>query len=1254
MKTKFLRHLGTTALLLFIATATARGADGSWNVDADGDWAVPGNWLGNIIADGPGSTAYFTNDTTTLHTITFTTRTNGNLSFGDGDTSTPGGWILSGTNIFLTNSLAKPIITVTPINNGDATNDARIATGILTGAQGFIKRGLGTLTLNGADTIGPVQIDAGLITIANTNSLGAGTQTVTYNGGGVRFYTGGPNFSNTNFVSTAGIIVNSNGNYDGVLGPFTGTGTMYIHSTARLSIGGGGGSTPGVLTNFFGTFDLSDSSSGSEIRFNMGGGALYDMSTITLNGGTNAGRIDFRMLIPGTVRIGAITGGPGSHLQASQNGGGNPLTWEIGYLNQTNSFNGSLQDQPTSHSVGNLMKVGTGKLILNGTNTYSGSTIVSNGVLALGATGLISNTNGSFSVVSSTAIFDVSAITPAWTNNTTNIVSGIGTIAGTVAFMSGTIRPGNNGIGQITFANTLYLDGTQGVTTNLAEIGTGTNDMVVVGGDLSLAGIIAVRCVPTGPVIPNGTYPLFKWGGNLIGDLSNLALEFPPQTGTLTLGTNLVTKTIFLQVTGVSSSLNLSWQGDGVANAWDFATANWRNGASLSPFHNGDKVTFDDTGSNNVPVDITAPVGASSIVVNSTSNYVFSSSGGLGKLSGGGSLLKTNSGMLTITTDNDYLGDTTNAQGVLKIGNEISTGTLGAGNLINNGTVVFDRGNDLAFSSAISGTGALVKNDPSTTLTLSGANTYSGNTIISNGTVTMSTSASIGSGTIVLAGGTLNPLAQVNNPIQVIADSLLSSTVADLPINGTPSGNAGTLSVNDTAGNGFRFVQGTSFTFNRPITLQSGTRTIAFYNIGSTQTYNGVIAGGGGLHRRSPNAGSANDAVGGHTIFNAANTYSGTTTLSEGNVGLGTSTVLDVDNVTILSGPLGTAGITYSPPAQPSAPFGFIVFYGVGGARTVANPITFPNVNYDETGEPLTLDGTNDLAFTGAVTVSRNIGIQVNNNRVNVFSGSFNDGAGNFTLTKLGVGTLTLSGDNQYAGGTIVANGKLLVQNAPGGLGSGTGTGIVTVNSGATLGGNGWIFGQVINNGTIAPGASIGVLAISNSLTLNASSTVSMDLSPSGGTNDQIVGLTSVAYLGTLQLNNLGGTYTNTQTFKLFAAGSYSGAFTSVSPATPGPGQTWNTNNLPVNGTISVVGSAAPQPSVITNLVRLPNGSIQFSFNGPSGQNYSVYSSTNLALHPIASTWTLLSSGTFSGSPVTFTDSANTNSAARFYIVSQP
>ena len=79
MKTFIIRYLVTSILLLFAAISNSRGADGSWNVDADGDWAVPANWLGNVIADGAGSTAYFTNDTTTMRTITFTTRTNGNL-----------------------------------------------------------------------------------------------------------------------------------------------------------------------------------------------------------------------------------------------------------------------------------------------------------------------------------------------------------------------------------------------------------------------------------------------------------------------------------------------------------------------------------------------------------------------------------------------------------------------------------------------------------------------------------------------------------------------------------------------------------------------------------------------------------------------------------------------------------------------------------------------------------------------------------------------------------------------------------------------------------------------------------------------------------------------------------------------------------------------------------------------------------------------------------------------------------------------
>src|SRR5207244_7920774 len=139
----------------------------------------------------------------------------------------------------------------------------------------------------------------------------------------------------------------------------------------------------------------------------------------------------------------------------------------------TNVFDGSLQERAVGR-VGHLTKVGTGKLTLNGTNTYTGNTTVSNGILVLGATGLINSPTGSLFVVSSTAVFDVSAITPAWTNNTTNILSGSGVITGSVAMASGTLRPGHS-IGQLTFANNLYLDGTSGTTTNLAAIATGTN-----------------------------------------------------------------------------------------------------------------------------------------------------------------------------------------------------------------------------------------------------------------------------------------------------------------------------------------------------------------------------------------------------------------------------------------------------------------------------------------------------------------------------------------------------------------------------------------------------------------------------------------------------------------------------------------------------------------------------------------------------------------------------------------------------------
>ena len=99
--TRTTRKLATiigTSLLMFAAT-TSPAADGSWSVDTDGNWSDPANWLGNVFADGPDSTAFFTNDVTYTHTVTLdSARTIGHLSFGDADSvgTSGGGWILAG------------------------------------------------------------------------------------------------------------------------------------------------------------------------------------------------------------------------------------------------------------------------------------------------------------------------------------------------------------------------------------------------------------------------------------------------------------------------------------------------------------------------------------------------------------------------------------------------------------------------------------------------------------------------------------------------------------------------------------------------------------------------------------------------------------------------------------------------------------------------------------------------------------------------------------------------------------------------------------------------------------------------------------------------------------------------------------------------------------------------------------------------------------------------------------------------------
>ncbi|KQW54135.1 autotransporter outer membrane beta-barrel domain-containing protein [Variovorax sp. Root411] len=123
-----------------------------------------------------------------------------------------------------------------------------------------------------------------------------------------------------------------------------------------------------------------------------------------------------------------------------------------------------------------------------------------------------------------------------------------------------------------------------------------------------------------------------------------------------------------------------------------------------------------------------------------------------GLLSGTGSIEKTGAGTLTLTQDQAFTGTTTISAGVLQLGNGGTTGSV-TGNIVNNATLAINRSDAFTLSSAISGTGSLVKEGAGTT-TLTAANSYSGGTELRQGRLNVGNSFALGTGTLAMDDGT--------------------------------------------------------------------------------------------------------------------------------------------------------------------------------------------------------------------------------------------------------------------------------------------------------------------------------------------------------------------------------------------------------------------------------------------------------------------------------------------------------------------
>ncbi|WP_208620766.1 autotransporter-associated beta strand repeat-containing protein, partial [Brucella rhizosphaerae] len=174
-----------------------------------------------------------------------------------------------------------------------------------------------------------------------------------------------------------------------------------------------------------------------------------------------------------------------------------------------------------------------------------------------------------------------------------------------------------------------------------------------------------------------------------------------------------------------------------------------------------------------------------------------------GSVGGTGALQQNGTGTTVLAADNSYSGGTTINAGTLQLGNGGTTGSI-AGDVANNGTLSFNRSDQLIFSKAISGTGSVTQDGAGTTL-MTGANTYSGATRVNAGTLQqkMSGSFSAASDYTVAANATLDnggyktTLASLNNSGTV---NFGTNPGAVVNVAGNYTGNGGMLVLNTVLG----------------------------------------------------------------------------------------------------------------------------------------------------------------------------------------------------------------------------------------------------------------------------------------------------------------------------------------------------------------------------------------------------------------------------------------------------------------------
>lgn len=953
----------------------------------------------------------------------------------------------------------------------DVTTGALTLTGALDGAGSFGKAGAGTLVLatTANNQSGGMLISGGVLQVGNGGADGSlGTGNITNNAGLVFNRTGALTVNNqlsgsgalTN-LGTGTVTLGGSNSYSGatVIGAGavraanssalgTTAGATVVSNGAALELSGGIS-----IGNESLTIGGSGLSSGGALR-NIGGDNVYGgLLTLTTNTRVNVDAGSLSLTNTGTIT--------GTGFNVTFGGAGNA----------------SLASALATGS-GNLAKEGAGTLVLTGSNSYTGSTLISAGVLQVGA-GSDSGSIGTTSAITNNgqlyyAVGSGTRTLNAPISGTGSVVvdmpGGTLTLGGSNTYSGGTTNFGGTVVATATNSlgsGALYLGGPSEL--NLAQVSYSLTNAPLRVGAITLDGASQINLQSgsfvqsSGSITVNdfdnyisisgiwgaGTNTLIRGtsisisgvdteilltGSTLGGAVLTLGSSTTIGRSSYTFNTNATN--FFLSVTGVPA--DVLWTGNS-NNIWNTVATNWviaTNGVNLgtnTTFFANDNVYF---GSNatTTNISVTNTVSAGNMFVTNTNGTV-RFGGGSGTISVL-NLTKNGAGDLIISNTLDVRTDGTNT-GVFS--------NTGSGNVTLDGAWT---------------NGTLVQSGAGT-LTLSVSNSYAGGSTISNGTVVAGAGGALGSGSVTVSGGTVDVGSTSQNVGQVTLNT------------GTISG-SGTITSTNTF-----LVRTGSVTANLAGSVGLTKETAGTVTLSGSNSYTGntTIAGGTLQVGADSNLGATN----GNIVFDTTGgTLRTTNGFASGRsvtfTGAGTFDV--ATSALTLSGNLSGAGLLTKSGA------GTLVLTGATNSQSGG---TLISAGVLQVGN----GGTNGSLGTGAVT--NNAGLVFNRSNTLTVSNKI---SGSGTLTNSGTGTLTLTGSNTYTGQTVVAAGTMVLSNTSGNAIGNSSS--IRVDSGATLvlGADNQIgdsTGLILNGGTFVTGtSSAGYSDTLGTLTLSASSTIDL------------------------------------------------------------------------------------------------------------------------------------------------------------------